>query len=228
MLNSVPRKAVWAGMLAAILWVTVLGLNRAVATTTPNVTYTATGQFASPAASGTDSLKLAGETFSISIIASPDSVPAQKGSNWAFFIPLQMTGTVHSGLFQKTPVSIASAHAGILQAIGATSDSLQMSFPLEIFKINVMVHAQMSMPVGTLTKLYIHPFPKVALSPENAVVAYTNGGETTTLTIESGALVATIPSAGDAAQATPAGLGEAGNEVSALVPRFRRFALRNP
>jgi hypothetical protein len=41
----------------------------------PNVTYTATGTFTNPQVSGDDTLKLAGEPFTINIVAPANSVP---------------------------------------------------------------------------------------------------------------------------------------------------------
>jgi hypothetical protein len=43
--------------------------------TAPNVTYTASGTFSTPATSGLDTLQLAGEPFTISIVANAASPP---------------------------------------------------------------------------------------------------------------------------------------------------------
>jgi hypothetical protein len=60
---------------ATLSWFAVLGLSGATPDTAPNVTYIATGTFSSPAVSGEDTLKLAGEPFTIDIIANAASVP---------------------------------------------------------------------------------------------------------------------------------------------------------
>jgi len=59
--------------------------NKLVAATAPTITYTASGTFASTPTSGTDTLKLAGEPFSVSIAASSATAPFKTGSNWAAF-----------------------------------------------------------------------------------------------------------------------------------------------
>ena len=60
----------FAATLAAIGWLAGPGLSGAMAATV-NVLYSASGKFASPQISGSDGLKLAGEPFKISIVASP-------------------------------------------------------------------------------------------------------------------------------------------------------------
>src|SRR5580704_12955194 len=62
--------------------------------TAPNVTYTATGAFASPAISGADVFKLAGQQFTISIVANAATVPTSNGAQWARFTSLPMSGTI--------------------------------------------------------------------------------------------------------------------------------------
>ena len=68
------------------------------AATAPTITYTASGTFASPAANGNDTLKLAGELFSVTIAVSAATKPVKTGRNWALYTKLKLTGTVHSGL----------------------------------------------------------------------------------------------------------------------------------
>jgi uncharacterized protein (TIGR03437 family) len=138
--------------------------NRLVAATAPMVTYTASGTFASPATSGADTLKLAGEPFSVSISASAASEPFEHGSNWGAYDKLKLTGSVHSGLLGTTPVTIATIKAVIV------------------------------LPLGTIANPYLHPFSAIALAPGNSTVTYSDSSASTVLAIQTGGLTATIPS----------------------------------
>jgi hypothetical protein len=186
------------GMLAAISGVAVLALSGAALETAPNVTYTASGTFASPPISGEDTLKLAGEPFAINIVANAGSVPIKHGRNWAVLSPFKMTGTVHSGLLGATPIEIASDEASIYETIGPDYDPFETGFPVDVVGIKLTVHAQITLPAGTLPRPLIHPFAAVTLTPANATVSYADGTNVTVLGIETGTLAATIPAGGDA------------------------------
>jgi ABC-type antimicrobial peptide transport system permease subunit len=168
-------------------------LNAASPQSAPNVTLTATGTFSSSPVSGPDTLRLAGEPFTIAVVANSAAVPIQHGANWALFSPLNMTGTVHSGLLGSSPINIASGAASILQAVGPDYDPFETGFPVRVVGISLTIDAQITLPEGTLTKQLIHPFAAVALSPANNTISYSDGTNTTVLTVASGTLVATIP-----------------------------------
>ena len=229
--HKLPNKAFAATLALALLcWLAGPGLRGAMATTV-EVVYTASGKFASPQISGSDGLKLAGEPFKISIVASPSSVPNKAGTNWDYFLPLPMTGVVYSALFNRTPVDISSVHASIYQALGDTRDAFTATFPLRILGVYITVDAQISLPAGTLTKPLIHPFTAVELSPENATVTYTDTSDSTVLAIAAGTLVAELSDTANITHTARAGHHDevdVGDQASALVPRVRRFALRNP
>lgn len=192
------KKAFLPAMLAAISWFTVAGLNGATPDAAPNITYTAAGTFSNPQISGTDTLKLSGEPFVISIVASAGSAPVQHGSNWGIFSPFKMTGQVHSALVGTTPVNIASTAASILQGIGPTFDNFEAAFPVRVVGISLTIQAKIVMPAGTIAKPYLHPFSVITLSPSNAAVTYSDGSNTTVLAINNGSLTATIPAGQDA------------------------------
>jgi hypothetical protein len=196
--NNVRAKVSLIAALAAISWFAVSESTGATPDTGPNVTFTAAGTFASPPISGTDTLKLAGEPFSIAIVAAAGSVPIKHGRNWAVISPLKMTGVVHSGLLGSNPVNIASAGASIYQAVGPSYDPFQTAFPVRVVGISLTIDAQITLPAGTLAKPLIHPFAAVALSPANTIVTYSDGTNTTTLAVQSGTLAAALPTGGDA------------------------------
>src|SRR5579871_3799115 len=86
----------------------------------PNITYTASGIFTTPAVSGPDTFKLAGEPFSISVVANASTPPTKYGPTWAEFSNLPMTGTVHSGLV-PTPFTLSSSKTNLELAVGNPS-----------------------------------------------------------------------------------------------------------
>ncbi|HTQ53808.1 MAG TPA: hypothetical protein VMI94_05060 [Bryobacteraceae bacterium] len=158
----------------------------------PNVTFTAAGTFASTPTSGSDSLKLANEPFTISVVANAAAVPISHGPNWAVFSPLKMTGVVHSGLLGPTPVSIASYAAGIEQLVGPQFDEFVLAVPVRIVGINLTIHATVFMPPGTIPNQLIHIFGPVPMNPSTATVTYSDGYNTTSLAIQTGTLSATV------------------------------------
>jgi|SRR5580658_268912 hypothetical protein len=169
--------------------------NRLVAATAPMVTYTASGTFASPATSGADTLKLAGEPFSVSISASAASEPFEHGSNWGAYDKLKLTGSVHSGLLGTTPVNIASSEATIIQAIDPGQyDTFTMEAPVQVVGISLTIKAVIVLPLGTIANPYLHPFSAIALAPGNSTVTYSDSSASTVLAIQTGGLTATIPS----------------------------------
>ena len=164
------------------------------ATTAPIITYTASGTFASAPTSGADTLKLAGEPFTVSIAVSSATVPFKTGPNWAAYNKLKLTGTVHSGLLGTTPVNIASNQATIIQAIAPNQyDLFKLESPISVIGIALTIKATIFMPYGTISNQLLHPFNAVTLAPGNASVIYSNGTDSTTLAVQSGTLTATIP-----------------------------------
>jgi len=160
----------------------------------PVITYTAAGTFASTPTSGADTLKLAGEPFSVTIAVSASTAPFKTGPNWAAYDKLKLTGSVHSGLLGPTPVNVASAEASIQQAIDPSQyDQFVMQAPVKVVGISLTIKAIIILPLGTFTKPLLHPFAPVALAPGNATVEYSDGTNTTVLAIQSGSLTATIP-----------------------------------
>jgi len=177
--------------------------NKLVAATAPVVTYTASGTFASTPTSGSDTLKLAGEPFSVSIAASASTAPFKHGSNWAAFNKLKMTGTVHSGLLGATPVTIGSSESTIIQAIDPGQyDSFTMEAPIKVVGISLTIKAVIIMPIGTIGTPLLQVFKSaVAMAPANATLSYSDGSVNTVLAIQTGSLTATVPAGSPAASA---------------------------
>src|ERR1700722_710274 len=170
--------------------------------TAPKVTYTATGIFAPPPASGADLFQLQDEPFTISVVASAATVPTAHGAHWASYNKLKRRGTVTSGL-EPTPLSISSGLTSIELATGNPSyDVFEMFAPVSVIGIQINVLATLQMPAGTIANALIHPFAQISLGPPDTMT-YTNptNGASTTLGIASGTLVATIPGGQDATEA---------------------------
>jgi uncharacterized protein (TIGR03437 family) len=150
----------------------------------PNVIYTAAGTFASPPVSGNDLLQLAGQPFSISIVANSASVPKSHGGNWAVYGGLTMQGTVQSGL-EPLPLTIQNRSTSISLATGNPSyDLFAMGTPIIVVGISLSVQARITMPPGTIANALIHPFTApVTLTPANAILTYSDTSASTTLGI---------------------------------------------
>src|SRR5579871_2007980 len=141
---------------------------RLAAATASTITYTASGTFASAATVGADTLKLAGEPFSVTIAVSSTTAPNKTGKNWALYTTLKLTGTVHSGLLGPTPVSIASGGASIEQLIDPSKyDEFIMGAPIKVVGISLTIKANIVMPINTISKPLLHPFSAVSLAPGN-------------------------------------------------------------
>lgn len=165
------------------------------AATAPTITYTASGTFASPAANGNDTLKLAGEPFSVTIAVSAATKPVKTGRNWALYTKLKLTGTVHSGLLGPSPISITSGAASVQQFIDpGQPDLFVMAAPLKVVGISLTIKANITLPAGTLSKPLLQPFKAVTLTAADATMVYADGTANTTLGIASGTLTAVASS----------------------------------
>jgi len=188
------RNAFATGLIVAITgcFSAVHLLKAATPATTATITYTASGTFATTPSSGSDTLRLAGEPFSVIITVSASTPPYKHGSNWAAYNKLKLTGSVHSGLLGPTPVNIASNQANIIQAIAPNQyDMFTMEAPVQVVGINLTIKAPIVLPWGTIANQLLHPFTAVSLAPGNASMSYADGTNTTVIPVQSGTLTAT-------------------------------------
>jgi hypothetical protein len=164
------------------------------AATAPSVTYTASGKFASSPVSGTDTFRLAGEPFTISIVASEATKPHSNGKGWATYTGLTAKGTVTSALVPQSPFTLGSTHTFMALALGNPQhDVVELIVPVVVVKQQIRISAKLQLPHGTFTKWTIAPFNSTAkLDPSTATVTYSDGSNTTTLAIASGTLSATV------------------------------------
>jgi len=175
---------------AAAVSLVVFGQLFAQDVTLPDVTYTASGTFSATQVSGNDLYKLVGEPFRITIVSNEATKPLKTGKGWAAYSGLKMKGTVTSNLDPNSPFTIESAHAFMVQGLGATHDVFQLSVPVVVLKQKITISAKFTLPKGTYGRGWlIYPFTSpVTLSPASGTVSYSDGSNTTVLTVASGTL----------------------------------------
>ncbi|HTT61871.1 MAG TPA: hypothetical protein VMG35_08520 [Bryobacteraceae bacterium] len=170
----------------------------------PNIIYTAVGTFGNPI-SGSDTFRLAGEPFSLSILANDSQLSSFHGPTYAGYSNLLMSGTLNSHLIQP-PISIYSRAAWVVMANGNPNhDQFTMGSPVRILSLTLSFTANITLPKGALTTVRNHVFPPVPLAAHMATVTYSDGTNSTTLGL-SGTLSATAA-------------GTQGTRAGAAVPR---------
>jgi len=181
--------------IAAAAWYCLAATQRLAAASpykSANVTFTGSGTFAPRPVSGRDQLMVAGQKFTVAIMANSSLTPIKRGRR-AIFEPLQMSATLFTGLLPNVPVPISGSSSVIAQETGTSEDLFQAGFPLSIVGINVTVKAYFILPAGTLSSALIRPFASVELDSTNGSVSYSDSTATTVLAVQSGTLVATLP-----------------------------------
>ena len=169
--------------------------------TATNVTYTALGTFGIAPISGSDLFRLAGQPFSISIVASEALVSKNHGAQWAVYSGLKMSGEVQTALL-PTPVPISNSSTNVALAFGNPSyDVFLLGTPVKIAGMTITITANITMPKGTIVNDHILPFTApVSLSAANATVTYSDTTSSTTLAIDIGTLSAAVAPAATAAR----------------------------
>jgi hypothetical protein len=173
-------------MLAAVI---CLGAGT-VASATTNVTYTASGTFATPPLSGADMLKLAGYPYTINVYAAPNTTPAQSGPHFAAYTNVQMYGMVFSGLLNTTvPFGCAPGQSGCTPQLAnlefqvtSTNNIVNISAQVPLIGLTLQVLAKAPMPLDTFSSLRIRPFEQAAtISSPSATLIYRDSSASTTL-----------------------------------------------
>jgi hypothetical protein len=177
-------------MAAGVLMGLTAGGELGAQTKLPNVTYAAVGQFGTPAVSGSDIFRLAGQPFKIHVIANEATHPHAHGKGWGAYTDLPMKGEVTSGLVPQSPFAISSKKTFLALAIGnPNSDMVEIIAPVHAAGQMITVKAVLTLPDNTLAKWLIYPFNNAAtLSPSSGTVSYSNGTDTTVLAIAQGTL----------------------------------------
>jgi hypothetical protein len=179
----------------------------AAAATAPSVTYTAQGQFAKTVVSGGDLYKLAGEPFSLSVVASESIAPHAHGTGWAVYTNLKATGRVISGLIPQSPVPLGSTHTFLALERESSHDIVELIVPVTVINQSVRITAILTVPRGTITKTAIAPFASTVTLGSDATVTYSDGTNSTTLSIASGKLTATAATSSSSSASAALRLG---------------------
>ena len=172
-----------------------------------NVTYSASGTFATPALKGSDQLKLAGLPYSISVVVPEGSKPVKSGTGYAIY-KASMYGTMMSGLESGQPIPVGCAPgvvppnctpqpAQLELEIASKNDIIKVTSTVKLLNVNLKIVALAPMPLGTITSTSIAPFPStVTLKSPSTTLVYSGNyqgmQQSTTLGVN-GSLTATAP-----------------------------------
>jgi len=226
MIFSNVRKilSVTAGVAALLCLIAPPRLTAQSADTGENIKYTASGTFAASPINGDDTLKLSGQTFTITVLGNSAKTPVQTGRNWAIFGGMKMSGTVYTGLLPGEPIAISTKKASIHQTISASEDIFECSFPVTVVGIALNVTATLDLPGGTIKESKsLRPFATTALAYPTDIMTYSNSTASTTLGIVTGTVggAASKSSEEDAAIVAPSAflvLANAGAQKPRVVP----------
>ncbi len=211
-LRRIRSLAVAAGVLSV-----AAAPSRLQATTacSPNlIQYTAAGTFGDTPVSGMDSLRLAGEPFSIALYACQSKTPTSSGPSDATYTPIDYTGAVTSALLGGGQHAIQGYASIILIAPPVPArDTLEIYAPVKVLgNLAINIHAVLSLPEGTLPSTSIAAFNAVNLFTAADTLTYSTSTGSTTLAIASGTLSAQIPVMAYSAVGTFAATPTSGND----------------
>ena len=194
----------------------VLGADPAAAK--PNVLYTATGPFGATPIIGLDQFKMAGQPFTISVVANESLAPTSSGTAWAKFqctttpcpappAGLTMSATITSDFSGvPTPFPFSNHHVSLELGIGSNYDVVAIASPIYLQALSLQLDfvAQVQLPVGTLKGDHINPFTAPYTFTPTSVATFTYAcpttitqsgctpGQSTTLSIPSGTFTTTV------------------------------------
>jgi hypothetical protein len=139
---------------------------------TQGVTYTASGSFGSNKIAGQDSFKLAGEPFSITMVACESKQPSKTGPDDSIYSGIEFTGTVQSSLI-TTPYKIQpTAMTFVLVKPPAGPDLVEVEGNLTVFGSTLFIHGSIALPAGTLTSTTIAPYSEVSIVTASSAFTY--------------------------------------------------------
>jgi hypothetical protein len=135
------------------------------------IKYTASGVFGATILGGKDTLKLAGEPFSITLYACESLVPTKKGSDYSAYYPIVMQATVKSAL-QTQPYNTSGKMTLVLTVPPVGLDSIQVEGPLSVLGSSVFIHGNLAFPTGTFTTTSIGPFANTTVTTSKSEFVY--------------------------------------------------------
>jgi hypothetical protein len=139
---------------------------------TQAVTYTASGSFGSNKIAGLDTFKLAGEPFSITMLACESKQPSSTGPDDSIYSGVEFTGTVQSSLI-TTPFKMPpTPMTFVLVKPPAGPDLVEVEGNLTVFGSTLFIHGSIALPAGTLASTKIAPFSGVSIVTASSAFTY--------------------------------------------------------
>jgi hypothetical protein len=165
----------------------------------PNVTYVASGTFATPAVSGEDTFKFAGEPFTLTFVVNEATKPIRHSETMAEYSNIPVKVTVTTGTNGATYMVNATARLSLVVGAPGKPDRFAVRFPLNFGGLPLMITAKARMPAGTISRPAIKPFTApITLTPKDGMAIYACPdcsapwtGHSTTLATAGGTLTAT-------------------------------------
>jgi hypothetical protein len=174
-------------MAAAVISAMAVSGNLEAACSEDVVTYTASGSFGPNVIQGSDAFKLAGEPFSITLVACESKQPAKSGPTDSIYTGIQLTGTVQSSLITQPYTIKATAVTFVLIEPAKGADLVEMEGNLTVFGSLIYIHGTVALPAGTLTSTKIAPFTSpVSIVTASSVFSYSYSTWTASTTYETG------------------------------------------
>ena len=165
-----------------------------------NVTYTASGIFATPPVSGEDVFFLAGAPFTITFVVNEAKKPTRYTETTAEYTDVFVNAKIIIGLglleLYDRPVNLF-----LMAGAPNQPDWIFITFPYPFSGDTIIFTAKIMMPAGTIITPAIRPFTApVTLTPSDGVMTYACHkcaapwtGHSTTLGIAEGTLTGTAP-----------------------------------
>jgi uncharacterized protein (TIGR03437 family) len=147
------------------------------------IIYKAAGNFGANVISGPDTLKLAGQPYSVVLNGCTTATPTKTGSDYAEYYPIQLTGTVKSQLLIM-PYTIPPTPTAFIITVPTTgTDNFEFIGNVTIAGSTINVKASIAVPLGTVTSTTIAPFSSVKITTSKSEFIYTQGTSPTALSV---------------------------------------------
>jgi len=166
----------------------------------PNVNYAATGTFATPAVSGLDTFKLAGQPFTLTFAVNEATKPTRHSETMAEYSNITVVLTVKAGVTGGTyTYTVLGVNVFLVVGAPGKPDWFFLQIPFTFGGAPIVITAKAKMPAGTIATPAIQPFTApVTITPRDGVATYAcpacpppYTGNSTTLAIAGGTLSAT-------------------------------------
>jgi len=165
----------------------------------PDVTYIATGVFATPPVSGQDVLGFAGQPFTVTFVVNEATKPTRRSETMAEYSNVTVVLTIELSTGQTFQFTVLDASLFLVVGPPDKPDWIAVKFPFPIGTNDTLaITAKVGMPAGTIATPLIKPFTvPVTLNPSDGEMTYACPacsppwtGNSSTLAIAGGTLIA--------------------------------------